>query len=113
MDLGIGRVKGRISISDVDATIPHIRPRKQDRFLRRISIEELEQNVSSLTKFNFNFIAMTILSSVLAGMGLIGDDNVTLIASMIIAPLMGPIVAFAFGAVTSNQKILKEASIAD
>ncbi|MGC9780436.1 MAG: TIGR00341 family protein [Candidatus Heimdallarchaeota archaeon] len=113
IDLGIGRVKGRISISDVDATIPHIRPRKQDRFLRRISIEELEQNVSSLTKFNFNFISLTILSSILAGMGLIGDDNVTLIASMIIAPLMGPIVAFAFGAVTSNQKILKEGSIAE
>ena len=29
IDLGIGRVKGRISITDVDATIPRIRPRKQ------------------------------------------------------------------------------------
>ncbi len=110
-DLGIGRVKGRISITDVEATIPRIRPRKQDRFLRRISIEELEENVSSLTKMNFNFISWTILSSILAALGLVGDDNVTLIASMIIAPLMGPLVALAFGAVTSNQKILREGVI--
>lgn len=111
IDLGIGRVKGRISITDVEATIPRIRPRKQDRFLRRISIEELEENVSSLTKMNFNFISWTILSSILAALGLVGDDNVTLIASMIIAPLMGPLVALAFGAVTSNQKILREGVI--
>ncbi|MHA1121981.1 MAG: TIGR00341 family protein [Candidatus Heimdallarchaeota archaeon] len=112
IDLGIGRVKGRISITDIDATIPRIRGRKQDRSLRRISIEELEQNVSSLTKLNFNYISMTILSSILAALGLVGDDNVTLIASMIIAPLMGPFVALAFGAVTSNQKILREGIIA-
>ncbi|MBK5113047.1 MAG: TIGR00341 family protein [Candidatus Heimdallarchaeota archaeon] len=108
IELGIGRVKGRISIADIDATIPRLRPRKQDRFLGRISIEELEENVSSLTKMNFNFISWIILSSILAALGLVTDDNVTLIASMIIAPLMGPLVALAFGAVTSNQKILRE-----
>ena len=62
----------------------------------------------SLTKMNFNFISWIILSSILAALGLVGDDNVTLIASMIISPLMGPLVALAFGAVTSNQKILRE-----
>ncbi|HUT80780.1 MAG TPA: TIGR00341 family protein [Candidatus Bathyarchaeia archaeon] len=112
-DLGIGRVKGRISISDIDATIPPIRARKQDKFLRRISIEELENNVTNLTKLNFNFISFTILSSVLAGMGLISDNNVTLIASMIVSPLMGPIVALGFGAVTSSRKILKEGLLAE
>ncbi|NHJ04482.1 MAG: TIGR00341 family protein [Candidatus Heimdallarchaeota archaeon] len=112
-ELGIGRVKGRISISEIEATIPKARPRKQDKFLRRISIEELEQNVSTISRLNFNFIAWTILSSILAAMGLIGDDNVTLIASMIIAPLMGPIVGITFGAITSNQRILKEGLLAE
>jgi len=111
IELGVGRVKGRISISDIDATIPRLRHRKQDRFLRRISIEELEDNVSNLTKMNFNYISWMILSSILAALGLVGDDNVTLIASMIISPLMGPLVALAFGAVTSNQKILREGVI--
>ncbi len=46
-------------------------------------------------------------------MGLIGDDNVTLIASMIVAPLMGPIVGIAFGALTSNQKILREGLLSE
>jgi uncharacterized hydrophobic protein (TIGR00341 family) len=111
MELGVGRVKGRISITDIEATIPRLRPRKQDRFLGRISIEELEENVTSLTKMNFNVISWIILSSILAALGLVMDDNVTLIAAMIISPLMGPLVALAFGAVTSNQKILREGVI--
>ncbi len=112
-DLGIGRVKGRITITEIEATIPRTRTRKQDKLLRRISIEELEQKVHSLSKLDFNFIAWTILSSILAAMGLIGDDYVTLIASMIVAPLMGPIVGIAFGALTSNQKILREGLLSE
>ncbi|MCF2144242.1 MAG: TIGR00341 family protein [Candidatus Heimdallarchaeota archaeon] len=112
-DLGIGRIKGRITITEIEATIPRVRPRKQDKFLRRISIEELEHNVVSLAKTDFNYISFIILSSIIAAMGLVTDNNITLIASMIVAPLMGPIVAMAFGAVTSNQKILKEGTIAE
>ncbi|MHA1878834.1 MAG: hypothetical protein ACTSYG_00430, partial [Candidatus Heimdallarchaeota archaeon] len=98
-DLGIGRIKGRITITEIEATIPRVRPRKQDKFLRRISIEELEHNVVSLAKIDFNYISFIILSSIIAAMGLVTDNNITLIASMIVAPLMGPIVAMAFGAV--------------
>ncbi len=112
-DLGIGRVKGRITITEIEATIPRTRTRKQDKFLRRISIEELETKVRSISKLDFNFIAWTVLSSILAAMGLIGDDYVTLIASMIVAPLMGPIVGIAFGALTSNQKILREGLLSE
>ncbi|MFW9922286.1 MAG: TIGR00341 family protein [Candidatus Thorarchaeota archaeon] len=107
-DLDIGRVKGRITVVDVSATIPKIRPRKQDKFLRRISVEEMEQTVSNLAKLDLSYITWMILASILAAMGLINDDYVTLIASMIISPLMGPIVGIAFGAITSNQKILKQ-----
>jgi uncharacterized hydrophobic protein (TIGR00341 family) len=112
-ELGIGRVKGRVIITEIEASIPRVRARKQDKFLRRISIEELEQNVSALTKFDFNYVLFIVLSSILAAMGLVGDDYVTLIASMIISPLMGPIVGIAFGAVTSNQKILREGFLAE
>lgn len=112
-DQGIGRVKGRITVSDITATLPKTRPRKQDKFLRRISLEEMEQTVSSLSKLDFNYIVWTVLSSILAGMGLINNDNVTLIASMIVAPMMGPIVAIAFGAMTSNQKVLKQGFFAE
>ena len=110
---GIGRVKGRISILDITTTIPKIRPRKQDKFLRRISLEELGQDVAGLAKLNFNYISLIILSSILAAMGLITDNHITLVASMIVAPLMGPIVAMVYGAVASDQKILKEGLISE
>ena len=63
--LGIGRVKGRITITNVEATIPRTRPRKQDKFLYRISIEEMEQNVANLTKFDRYYIVWILLSSIL------------------------------------------------
>jgi len=112
-NLGIGRVKGRISITNVVATIPRTRPRKQDKFLYRISIEEMEQSVASLTSMDRYFFVWIFLSSILAAIGLINDDNVTLIASMIISPMMGPIIGIAFGAVTNNEKILKEGLFAE
>ncbi|MEA2070284.1 MAG: TIGR00341 family protein [Asgard group archaeon] len=112
-ELGIGRVRGRISIFSMEATIPQMRHRKQDKFLKRISIEELEQTIESLTKLDFNYIAMIILSSILAAMGLIFNDNITVIASMIIAPLLGPIVGIAFGAMASKKDILRESIIAE
>jgi len=112
-NLGIGRIKGRISITNVDATIPRTRPRKQDKFLHRISIEEMEESVANLAKMDRYFLVWTFLSSILAAIGLINDDYVTLIASMIISPLMGPIIGIAFGAVTNNEKILKEGLFAE
>lgn len=112
-NLGIGRVKGRISITSIVATIPRTRPRKQDKFLYRISIEEMEQSVASLTSMDRYFFVWIFLSSILAAIGLINDDNVTLIASMIISPMMGPIIGIAFGAVTNNEKILKEGLLAE
>jgi uncharacterized hydrophobic protein (TIGR00271 family) len=68
----------------------------------------MEQNVASLAALDRYFFVWVFLSSILAAIGLINDDNVTVIASMIIAPLMGPIIGIAFGAVTNNEKILKE-----
>ncbi|MHA1501678.1 MAG: TIGR00341 family protein [Candidatus Heimdallarchaeota archaeon] len=112
-NLGIGRVKGRISITNVVATIPRTRPRKQDKFLYRISIEEMEQSVASLTTLDRYFFVWIFLSSILSAIGLINDDNVTLIASMIISPMMGPIIGIAFGAVTNNEKILKQGLFAE
>ncbi len=112
-NLGIGRVKGRITITNVVATIPRTRPRKQDKFLYRISIEEMEQSVASLTSMDRYFFVWIFLSSILAAIGLINDDNVTLIASMIISPMMGPIIGIAFGAVTNNEKILKDGLLAE
>jgi uncharacterized hydrophobic protein (TIGR00341 family) len=106
--LGIGHINERITISDINATIPPMRSRKQDRFLRRASIEELTQYVTKLADLNFTYISLTILSVVLAAIGLIKNDLVTVIASMIIAPMLGPLIGISFGALTNRKEILKE-----
>ncbi|TFF99149.1 MAG: DUF389 domain-containing protein, partial [Promethearchaeota archaeon] len=43
-----------------------------------------------------------------AAIGLIKNDLVTVIASMIIAPMLGPLIGISFGALTNRKEILKE-----
>ncbi|MBD3189899.1 MAG: TIGR00341 family protein [Candidatus Heimdallarchaeota archaeon] len=112
-ELGIGRVKGRMTILPIEATVPKLRSRKKDKFLRRISLSELEQTIDPLTNLDFNYIAFTLLCSILAAMGLINNDTITILASMIISPTMGPIIGAAFGAVVWDKRILKRSMIAE
>lgn len=40
--------------------------------------------------FSFDFIALLMTASTLAGVGLITNDSVVIVASMLVAPIMGP-----------------------
>jgi len=46
--------------------------------------------------FSFDYLALVIVASILAGVGLI-TDNVVIVASMLVAPIMGPVLGLTFG----------------
>ncbi|NCN52356.1 TIGR00341 family protein [Candidatus Parcubacteria bacterium] len=56
---------------------------------------------------NFDFFYLTGLSVIMATLGLLLDSASIIIGSMLIAPLMYPILGVALGLVMSNGKILK------
>lgn len=52
-------------------------------------------NISWIT--SADFMALTVVAGIIAAVGLITDSSVTVVASMLVSPLMGPIIGIAFG----------------
>ena len=77
----------------------------------RISREELYNAVTESLAVNRIFLAMTMLSSVVAAVGLIRDNTAAIIGAMVIAPLLGPNVAMALGVTLGDIKLLRRGTI--
>jgi len=65
----------------------------------------LLQRQNANSTLNARFITMLSLACVIASLGLMVDSAVTVIGAMLIAPLMKPITALAFGIVTGNGRL--------
>ena len=63
----------------------------------RVSREELYEDVSTAAQLSPVYLATVGLSTVVAAAGLIRGDVAVIIGAMVIAPLLGPTVAFALG----------------
>ena len=59
---------------------------------------------------SLSFYTLLSLSAVISTFGLLANSAATIIGAMIIAPLMGPIIAIAYSMVTANQRLLKRSS---
>ncbi len=71
--------------------------------------EEILQEVEKGAGIDSDFLILIALSGVVAAVGLIGDNVAALIGAMVIAPLLGPNLAFAFGVALGNQDLMKRA----
>lgn len=83
--------------------------KKSEKTSFRISREELFTEVSDSIKLSNVYIAMVILSSVVASVGLIRDNVAMIIGAMVIAPLLGPNVGLAFATTLGDYKLAREA----
>jgi uncharacterized hydrophobic protein (TIGR00341 family) len=75
----------------------------------RASREELHHLVADGARTNNNFLLLVVLSTVVATVGLEQDSITILIGAMVIAPLLGPNVAFAFGAAIGERELMWDA----
>ncbi len=72
--------------------------------------EELVQKVNKDIVFDVNFIVLTILSAIVATIGLNSDSVTIVIAAMVIAPLLGPILAFGLGTALGDTDLMARAA---
>ena len=63
----------------------------------RISREELYEAVKDMARLTRVYLGMVILSTVVEAVGLLDDNIAVIIGAMVIAPLLGPIIAQAMG----------------
>lgn len=114
-EIGVGTEFGIINILPLEATIPELPERsteEKDELTARISQEEIHLDIEQHARPSFNYIVFIILSAIIAGAGLILNSPAVVIASMVISPLMGPILGFSFGILTLNRKMIRNSLIA-
>jgi uncharacterized hydrophobic protein (TIGR00341 family) len=81
--------------------------KKQEQ--ERASREELRNSVAGGARIDANFILLVILSTVVASVGLERDSVAVVIGAMVIAPLLGPNVAFAFATAIGDRALMLSA----
>jgi uncharacterized hydrophobic protein (TIGR00271 family) len=60
-------------------------------------------------EFSFNYNTLLLVASILAGLGLVSNGSATIIASMLVSPIMGPVVGLAYGTTICDWKMVRRA----
>ncbi|XP_065088980.1 uncharacterized protein LOC135710359 isoform X1 [Ochlerotatus camptorhynchus] len=71
----------------------------------QLNVASIVDNVKNGAVITFDYVTMLITAAVIAAFGLIEDSSVNLIASMLVSPLMGPILAAVFGTVIKDKNL--------
>ncbi|MFC2951674.1 TIGR00341 family protein [Marinicaulis aureus] len=71
--------------------------------------EEIYDDVADGAKLSLDFFILTFASAIVAALGLNADNIAAVIGAMVIAPLLGPILAISLGAALGDTKLLLRA----
>ena len=106
----------RMVILPVEATLPRAEPEppaapeqppSEEKPPERISREELYEDIKNAARCSRVYLAMVVLSTVVAAIGLYYNSVAIIIGAMVIAPLLGPNVALALGTTLGDLSLLR------
>ncbi|XP_066911919.1 uncharacterized protein [Clytia hemisphaerica] len=75
----------------------------------RMNVAQVVTSVKNGSQMTFDYIMLLILASMIAAIGLLENSSVLLVASMLVSPLMGPILGGTFGLVLQSKQVWKPA----
>ena len=99
----------RLVVLPVEASLPKPAAKLVEASARRKFIalrEELYQDVAGGAKLHRDFLLLTLLSTIVAVFGLSADNVAVVIGAMVIAPLLGPILAFSFASALGDLELM-------
>lgn len=103
----------RIIVLPVEATAPkpEVDEEKREKNGREKSAlrEEIYDDVADGAELSLDFFILTFASAIVAALGLNADNIAAVIGAMVIAPLLGPILAISLGAALGDTKLLLRA----
>jgi uncharacterized hydrophobic protein (TIGR00341 family) len=94
----------RIVVLPVDTVLP--REPQDAAKVSAATREELYTQIEKGARIDSNYLLLTFLSTVVAAIGLIEDNVAVVVGAMVIAPLLGPIIALAFGSSLGDGKLV-------
>ena len=89
---------GKIGFNKIFGAFPTL-----ERDERLELVQQLEQGAQA----NIDFIMMMVLSTSLASLGLLADSTAVVIGAMLVAPLMGPLVAAGHSLIQGNLSLFR------
>ena len=102
-DVGCGILYGVIDVHEMVTTRPYVyyekapNAKRQYRIGDRMPVEEIHEIIDAQNHLTFDYMALIAMASVISGAGLLSNSATTIIASMLVSPLMGPILSITFG----------------
>jgi len=106
---GVGVEYGFVDILDLKASLPRGAEEKEnDTKIQReatLAVEEIYDNVKKQSALSFDYMAFIVLAAIMAGLGLIQNNITVIVASMLLSPLMGPMLAMALGYVVRDGSL--------
>ena len=77
----------------------------------RLRIEQIREQIADSAALSFDFISLLTIAGILAGIGLITNNSVVLVASMLVSPIMGPVLGLTFGSRVGDWPLVKTSLI--
>jgi uncharacterized hydrophobic protein (TIGR00341 family) len=115
------RADFRLVMTTVEVTLPRIEkeePEEKDETKKedeqpweeplkgvRVSREELYADISDAVRFSRIYMALVVLSTIVASLGVLRDNTAVVIGAMVIAPLLGPNVGLALSTTLADLKL--------
>lgn len=73
----------------------------------RLTVAQVVENVKARAAMTFDFIMLLLISTILCALGLVENNNIYMLSSMLISPMMGPVMAGTFGTVIRDKHLQK------
>jgi uncharacterized hydrophobic protein (TIGR00341 family) len=101
----------KIIVSPVEAVLPKAieKPEEKEqakKTRRSVTREEIYSAVEVNAKLHRDYLLLVVLSSIVAAAGLLENNVAVIIGAMVIAPLLGPNIAFAFGTSLGDKELV-------
>jgi uncharacterized hydrophobic protein (TIGR00341 family) len=97
-----------IALSDEEQIAEKEKERERKKAALMSTREEILAQVEKDAQLDNNFILLVILSSIVAAIGLLENNLAVIVGAMVIAPLLGPNIAFSLGASLGEKKLVIE-----
>jgi len=76
-------------------------------------VEQVVESIHESAEMDFDYMTLLIIASVIAGIGLATNNSVAIVASMLVSPIMGPVMACTFGTIVNKWSLVRLGAVSE
>ncbi len=75
-----------------------------------VRIKKMHNKISDGVNWDFNYSCLITVASIVAGLGLATNSETTVISSMLLSPIMGPVIGMSYGLIIWDLPLIKRSA---